>query len=320
MPNRPGAAANESPGAPRPLVVGHRGARARFPENSLPAVRHALESGADGVEVDARLTADGVLAVIHDATLPDRFRDAGGEAPAAGLSVRDLSFESLRRFDCGAVADTRFPAQRAVPGARVPSLHEVFDLLDALAPCAASRALLFLELKREEGPPSRTTHARLAVDLLRQRGALARTFVLSFDHALLRAARDLEPTLATVPLVNRETDLPALARSEAASWIGPRHALLDAPAVEALHAEGVRVFAWTANEPGEQDRLASLGVDAIGTDDPEALLGRLASRTRPWGDGGSFRPSTIRARTSDTERDAPTARGRRSPPSPRTRG
>ncbi len=274
-----GAPAPALPPPPHPLVVGHRGARARFPENSLPAVRHALAAGADGVEVDVRASADGVLVLSHDATLPPaRCRTLDGRRVPAGLAIRGLSFEALRRFDCGAVTDPAFPTQHAVRGALIPSLAEVLDLLSAPEPAAARRATLFLELKHEEGPatlsPGRDRIARLVVDLLREKGFTERTIVLSFDHVLLRAVRVLEPALRTMPLVSTRVELTALARREQGAWVGVRHDHLTKASVEELHAAGARVFAWTANAPRDQDRLARLGVDALGTDDPEALVER----------------------------------------------
>lgn len=268
------------PPPPRPLVVGHRGARARFPENTLPAVRHALEAGADAVEVDVRLSADDVPVVAHDATLPDRCRGLDGRPAPAGLAVRALSFAALRRYDCGAVPDRRFPEQRAVPGTPIPSLDELLALLSAEEPPAARGALLFLELKSEEAgrdvTPARAAYARIVVRALRGRDFGARTVVLSFDHALLAAVRAEGPELATLPLLDREADLLAVARREGSPWVGPRHDRVDAAAVVALHAAGVRVFAWTANARSDQERLARIGVDAIGTDDPAALAARLA--------------------------------------------
>ena len=269
------------PEAPRVLVVGHRGARARFPENTLPAVRHALEAGADGVEVDVRVTADDVPVVAHDATLPpDLCRAAGGRRVPGGLAIRGLSFEALRRYDCGADANPAFPDQRAVPGTPIPSLGELLDLLAAPGPPGSRRAILFLELKYDEREPAlsppRDRFARLVVDLLKKRGFTERTIVLSFDRPLLREVRALEPALATMPLVRGSEDLADVARREKASWIGPRQDRVTEEAVSALHAAGVRVFAWTANSPGDQERLARIGVDAVGTDDPAALVARQA--------------------------------------------
>lgn len=262
----------------RPLVVGHRGARARFPENTLPAVRHALAAGARGVEVDVRVSSDDVLVVTHDATLPPgRCRAPGGGRVPPGLAIRGLSFDALRRYDCGAVADPRFPAQRTVPGTRIPALDEVLELLASPGPPSTREATLFLELKREDDPslsPPRERYARLVVDALQKRGFTGRTIVLSFDYPLLRAVRALEPALPAMLLVDRETNLAALALREGAAWVGPRHTRLTADSVEALHAAGVRVFAWTANSAADQDRLAAMGVDAVGTDDPAGLLAR----------------------------------------------
>lgn len=278
-----GAPAPAAPRPPLPLVVGHRGARARFPENTLPALRHALASGADAVEVDVRVTADDVLVLAHDATLPaDLCRWADGRRIRPGLAIRGLTFEALGRFDCGAVPNPRFPAQRAVPGTPIPSLAQLLDLLSADEASGARPATLFLELKHEEGEPSlsppRAQFARLVVDLLKEHAFTDRTIVLSFDHPLLRAVRSLAPALRAMPLVDESVDLADLARREGASWIGPRHGRLTAASVAALHAAGVKVFAWTANAPRDQDRLAALGVDALGTDDPQALVERWKER------------------------------------------
>jgi glycerophosphoryl diester phosphodiesterase len=278
-----GVPAPALPPPPRTLVVGHRGARARFPENTLPALRHALAAGADGVEIDVRVSADDTLVLSHDATLPTGLcRDADGRRIRKGLAIRGLSFEALRRFDCGAVPDPGFPDQQAVPGTPMPSLAQVLDLLAADEPPGARRATLFLELKYEEDNPAfsppRELFARLVVDLLRDRGFEDRTIVLSFDHPLLRAVRSLAPALRSMPLVDQNVDLSALARREEASWVGPRHGRLTAASVGALHAAGVKVFAWTANTPRDQDRLAALGVDALGTDDPQALVERWKKR------------------------------------------
>ena len=271
----PTAAAAAVP--PRPLVVGHRGARARFPENTLPAVRHALEAGADAVEVDVRVTSDDVLVLFHDATLPrERCRMFDGRPAPAGAAVRALSYATLRSFDCGALPDARFPGQRAVPGTPPPSLDDLLGLVAGLRP-GTSGPVLFLELKRDEAPalsPAREPYARLVVAALAKRRFASRTVVLSFDHGLLRAVRALEPALATMPLVDRENDLAALARREGAAWIGPKHTLVTNGSVAAARAAGARLFAWTVNDLAERDRLAGLGVDAIGTDDPASFVAR----------------------------------------------
>lgn len=278
-----GVLASAAPPPARPLVVGHRGARARFPENTLPALRHALSAGVDGVEIDVRVSADDTLVLSHDATLsPVRCRSLDGRRVPAGVAIRGLSFEALRRFDCGAVGDPGFPSQRAVPGTRIPSLAEVLDLLGAPGPPGTRKAALFLELKYEEGTPAisppRDLFARLVVDLLREHGFADRTIVLSFDYLLLRTVRVLAPALRTMPLVDQDVDLAALAQREQAPWVGVRHGRLTAASVGALHAADVKVLAWTANAPRDQDRLAALGVDAIGTDDPQALVERWKER------------------------------------------
>ncbi len=269
-------------GPARPLVAGHRGARARFPENTLPAFRYALASGADAIELDVTVTRDDRLAVIHDATLPpDHVSWPGGPPVRPGIAVRSLTWEELRRFDAGSIRSRWFPGQKPVPGTRIPCLEEVLDLLASPDPPSARPARLFLELKRRPEPdlyPEAAPYARLVVDLLRRRGFLSRTLVLSFDVPLLAEVGRLEPDLPLALLSDAPGDLVAPALAVGAAWAGPHHGRLDETSVSALHAAGLKVAAWAVNSLSDQDRLLALGVDAIITDDPAPLVQRLRER------------------------------------------
>src|SRR5512141_2609782 len=96
---------------PKPFLLAHRGASTHAPENTLPAFELALEEGADGVELDAKLSADGKVVVIHDATV-DRTTDGHGR-------VSELSLQELKALDAGASFGDRFR------GVRIPTLDEV---------------------------------------------------------------------------------------------------------------------------------------------------------------------------------------------------
>ena len=97
--------------------------------------------------------------------------------------------------------------------------------------------------------------------------------VQSFDHRLLRAVRRLDRGLAISALVEGTyLDLVAIARGLGAEWVSPEHLWIDRPMVEALHRAGVRVAVWTVNGEADVARARALGVDAIITDDPEAVV------------------------------------------------
>jgi glycerophosphoryl diester phosphodiesterase len=263
----------------RPLEVhGHRGARARFPENTLPAFRHALEVAADVLEMDVVATADDQLVVVHDLALdPEICLGPDGKPPVGEVPVRALPLEKLRQYDCGAVRNPKFPGQTPIPGTRVPTLREVFGLVrDSKLPAAA--AIRFnIELKGVPARPELNAPlpelTALLVAVVREFGLEDRTIVQSFDHEVLLAVRRLEPRIRIAALLaQNRPDLAALAGNLKPDVLVPNWEWITATDVVRLHELGVKVIPWTANDPAAWSALLRLGVDGIITDDPEALL------------------------------------------------
>src|SRR6516162_2149025 len=107
---------------PRILVHGHRGARARMPENTLPAFEYAIQHGVDALEMDMAVTKDNVIVISHDPILETPVC-AG---PRNGVVIHTLTLAEVRQWDCGAVQNPNFHTQQTVPGTRVPTLDDVF--------------------------------------------------------------------------------------------------------------------------------------------------------------------------------------------------
>ncbi len=241
----------------RPLVFGHRGASAVAPENTVPAFAAARCLGADGVECDLRLSADGELVVCHDARLE---RLAG--LPEA---VRDLPLAALReRF----VLADRFPGIRA----SIPTLAEAVE--------AGGPGLLWnLELKvgpdEEAGPLARRT-AEAIVRL----GLEDRILISSFHPLALLAFRAAAPRLPTAFLwesPGRPVRDGILALALSSFAVHPEAVLVGAGTVGRWHRFGRLVNVWTVDEPAEVRRLAALGVDGIVSNQPDVALAALAS-------------------------------------------
>jgi glycerophosphoryl diester phosphodiesterase len=258
----------------RPVAVhGHRGARARLPENTLPAFLYAIEAGADYIELDVLATADDVLVVCHDPVLRRRiYRGPGGTRV-----VRAMTLAELRRWDCGSRRNRLFRRQATAPGARIPTLEEVL----ALAPRGGFG--FTIEIKstpvrpRLTPPPER--YADLLVRALRKHGLERRAIVQSFDFRVLEAVRRLAPGLALSGLCGLQgRNFVAIARQAGSRIVGPYHRLVTRARVEAAHAAGIRVVPWTANRPRDWARLIQAGVDGIITDDPAALIAFLGRR------------------------------------------
>lgn len=246
------------------LLYAHRGAPGPASvENTVPAVRAALSSsqdGADGVEVDLRLSRDGVLVLCHD---PDLRRLVGSPLQVATCTWREL---------CASCAERDVPLARA----------------EMLLAAAAGRPVV-LELKHP--PPGRTPLTAVAlVHLLAHLTAAGLSLdvtVSSFSPALLAAVRVAAPTGLPMrtALLGRRTDRPAaLVRRAVDAGHDEVHphvaALLAEPgAVERAHALGVAVLPWTVNRDRTLRRLRDLGVDGAITDVPASA--RLALRARP---------------------------------------
>ncbi len=230
----------------RPLLVAHRGASAVLAENTIPAFEAAIEAGADAVEFDVRMTADGAAVVMHD---PDVGRTTGG----SGL-VRDLTLADMRRLG-------------------VPTLE------DALG-CCSGRVAVDVEIKNLPGEPDfqpdRQDAVEATVGALAIVGFSGAVMISSFNPLAIAHARAIAPDVPTGLLTGTDVDAPAamqFAAAEGHPWVLPfLGRVLDAPELPAqAHAAGLRLGVWLTDDPRVAVRLWRAGVDAVATNDPAPL-------------------------------------------------
>jgi glycerophosphoryl diester phosphodiesterase len=187
-----------------PLQIAHRGGTGLWPENTLGAFAHAIDMGADGLELDVHLSRDGVLVVHHDESLkPSIARGPDGawlKRPTP--LIKALTLAELQRYDIGrlrpgATYGARYPEQTALDGERIPKLEDVFALARARA---KPGFMLYVELKTALLDLSQSAEpaplAEAAVALVRKMGAEANTTFVSFDWRALRHARKIAPEIA----------------------------------------------------------------------------------------------------------------------------
>jgi glycerophosphoryl diester phosphodiesterase len=257
----------------RVLAHGHRGARALLPENTIPGFEYAIAAGVDALELDLAITRDDVVVVSHDPILNPKLC----QGPGAPVPIRTLLLSELRQWDCGALPNPAFPRQTPVPGTRIPTLDEVLALSQRGAFDFNLETKIFAD--HPEYTPSPENFAQLALDCIRRHRLETRTVLLSFDFRTLHAMKALAPEVRRSALYEGGAEAFAdVARRAGARIVSPEKSLVKLEKVNAAHAAGLQVVAWTANTPAEWDALTSSGVDAIVSDDPAALIAWLKER------------------------------------------
>lgn len=256
----------------RILVHGHRGARARRPENTLPAFRYAIEQGVDAVELDVAVTRDNVAVVSHDPLV----NAAICSGPKAGVAIHNLSLEELRQYDCGAKQNPAFSTQVPVPGSRVPTLDEVFALGRGNSVLFNVETKIFAD--HPELTPDPEAFTRLILDTIRKHQIEQRVILQSFDPRTLRAMRKLDPSIPRSALFEVERNWADVAREFEATIFSPEHHLVTTQRVSEAHEAGLKVVPWTVNKPDDWARLVDSDVDAIISDDPASLISWLKEK------------------------------------------
>jgi len=259
--------------APRILVHGHRGARAIYPENTIPAFEYAIKIGADVLEMDVAVTKDNVLVISHDPHINPEIC----KGPHPGVAIHELTLAELHEYDCGALKNPHFPKQQPVPGTRIPTLDEVLNL-------SRGNGVQFnIETKsfpdHPELTPTPDVFARMLLDVIRKHQLDSRVIVQSFDFRTLHAMKRLAPNIRLSALWEGDArPFVDIARDGEAGIISPLFKLVTPQQVKSAHDAKIQVVPWTADTPTDWQMLIDAGVDAIITDDPAALIAYMKEK------------------------------------------
>jgi glycerophosphoryl diester phosphodiesterase len=248
-----------------PLIIGHRGASAVAPENTMAAFQKAIEVGADGIEFDVQLSRDQIPVVIHDETL----RRTGLQSDyVSALSAAELQEVNVGRW---------FASQSRVDdysNETLPTLRQLLDYFSTLD------ALLYLELK---GRPKETSQiASITCDLLATYPIAEHVIVECFDLAVIHEVKRIAPHLKTAALFQPSMSRPHLwsssnrlideARAAGADEIALHFRLADDRTIESAHSAGLKVVIWTVDDPAWVIRAENLSVHALITNDPSTMI------------------------------------------------
>ena len=235
----------------KPLIIGHRGYCARFPENTLVGFQAAIDAGADMIEFDVRLSLDGHPVVIHDARL-ERTTNGGG-------FVYETPLNELKKHDAGKWFDPRFE------GEKIPTLDEVLGFVN-------KRVLMNIEIKVDADQPDASFLGieEKVMDSVFRHNAGDYVLVSSFNRNILEKLRLMKdpPAIGVLSEFGEEKEGLAACRTlDALSW-HPYYLALDKEQVARAHAQGFKVICYTVNEPEDISRLILMDVNGLFTDDP----------------------------------------------------
>jgi glycerophosphoryl diester phosphodiesterase len=218
------------------LRIGHRGARAYEPENTLRSFKKALEIGVDAVELDVRKTKDNQLVVIHDA---DVKRTTDGKGLVSELTLKQIKEYSTEK------------------GEKIPTLKEALDFLD-------KKVKILIELK-EEGVEEKV------LSLVREGGLQKNVIIVSFIEDALRKVRELDKEVETGLIYAKHKNPVKAALELKAQYLVAFYRFTHTANVQKAHENGLKVIVWTVNKPEEVAEYLKKGVDGIASDKPDTL-------------------------------------------------
>ncbi len=261
---------------------GHRGCRGLMPENTIPAMIHALKIGVTTLELDAVITKDKQVILSHEpffnheiTTKPD-----GGivrENEERALNIYQMNYEEVIQFDIGIKPHPRFPGQQKLRAVK-PTLAQVFDSVQHFMK-TAKRPYPFFNIETKCLPigdniyhPEPKEFVDLLMKVIREKGMEKQVNIQSFDFRTLQYLHQHYPGIATVMLIEENDkgsfDEQLNKLGFTANVYSPHFSLVNADLIKKCHDKNMRIIPWTVNDKSTIEKLKSLGVDGIISDFP----------------------------------------------------
>ncbi|MGI4863080.1 MAG: glycerophosphodiester phosphodiesterase family protein [Janthinobacterium lividum] len=269
---------------PAPDIQGHRGCRGLMPENTIPAMRRALDLGVTTLEMDAAISQDGQVLLSHDAYLNADFvyrpdGSAIAKSEEKSLLLYGMPYAQIRRYDVGSHGNPQFPQQQPVRTYK-PLLAQVIDSAEAYAR-RRHRPAPFYNIETKSTPegdgrshPAPAEFVQLVLAVITAKGIQNRVIIQSFDPRTLEVVHRTQPQLRTALLVENLWGLDYNLRrlSFRPSIYSPHYRLVSASLVQACHQQHIQVIPWTVNTAADATQLLAQHVDGLITDYPNLLV------------------------------------------------
>jgi len=218
------------------LKIGHRGAKAYEPENTLRSFQRAIEYGVDAVELDVRKTKDNQLVVIHNV---DVNKTTNGNGP-----VNELTLDEIKKL----VTEKN---------EKVPTLEEVLTLV-------GKQVKILIELKE-------TGYEQNVLDLIHKKGLIDNVIIISFKENALQKIKELDSKITTGLIYVRHKNPIKSALDLGAAYLLPLYHFTHSIDIRKAHEKGLKIIVWTINNTEEVAEFRNKGVDGIASDRPDIL-------------------------------------------------
>lgn len=264
-------------------LQGHRGCRGLMPENTIPAMLHALELGVTTLEMDAVITADSQVLLSHEpffnheiSTKPDG--NLVAEREEKGLNIYRMSYPEVQRYDVGLRPHPRFPQQKKMAAVK-PLLADVFAAVKGW--CADhNKPIPFFNIETKCLPitdnlyhPRPDRFVQLLMAVVVKADMQNHTIIQSFDYRTLQVVHRSYPTIQTAALVEEGDTVPLQTQLQQLGFVphiySPHYSLVTPQLVQQCKTGGIRLVPWTVNEVDDMQRLQAMGVDGLITDYPD---------------------------------------------------
>lgn len=263
---------------------GHRGCRGVMPENTIPAMLHAVDLGVNTLEMDAVITSERQVILSHEpffnhdiTTKPDG--SFVKESEEKNFRIFAMTYQEVSQFDVGMKAHPRFPQQKKMKAVK-PKLSDVIDSVEAYT---ASKRLpaKFYNIETKSQPatdnvfhPAPIEFVELVMKVIKEKKIESRTIIQSFDMRTLQYLHKKYPKIKTALLVESDGSLP-----EQITKLGftptiysPEYTLVNSLIVRQCKERGMRIIPWTVNDVAKMKELKAMGVDGIITDYPDRIF------------------------------------------------
>lgn len=263
-------------------LQGHRGCRGLMPENTIPAMLHAIDLGVNTLEMDASITKDSVVILSHEpffnheiTTKPDG--TAVSVQEERSLNMYRMTYDEVKRYDVGLKSHPRFPQQQKLPAVK-PRLADLIDSVEAYCKAHKKRLPFYnIETKTtvatdEIYHPKPGPFVELLMSVIRDKQIADRVIIQSFDIRTLQYLHDRYPDMKTALLIE-EGDTKAFAlQLKDLGFIptiySPFEGLVTPLLVKQCRDMNIRLIPWTVNDPQRIEALRQMGVNGIITDYP----------------------------------------------------